>query len=42
MSFKHFKITGATGQIGYTLLLNLANGSVFGNDTSVTLSLQVN
>ena len=44
MSLKHLKIcvTGATGQIGYTLLLNLANGSVFGNDTSVTLSLLVN
>ncbi len=32
-------VTGAAGQIGYSLLFRLASGEVFGNDTQVELSL---
>lgn len=32
-------ITGAAGQIGYSLLFRLASGEVFGKDTQVTLNL---
>lgn len=32
-------VTGAAGQIGYSLLFRIANGDVFGKDTEVTLQL---
>jgi len=32
-------VTGAAGQIGYSLLFRLASGEVFGRDTAVELSL---
>lgn len=32
-------VTGAAGQIGYSLLFRIASGEVFGPDTKVTLSL---
>ncbi len=32
-------VTGAAGQIGYSLLPRLASGEIFGNDTKVTLQL---
>ncbi|MCX6126030.1 MAG: malate dehydrogenase, partial [Proteobacteria bacterium] len=32
-------VTGAAGQIGYSLLFRLASGEVFGEDTPVQLSL---
>ena len=32
-------VTGAAGQIGYSLLFRLASGEVFGQDTKVSLSL---
>lgn len=32
-------VTGAAGQIGYSLLFRIASGEVFGKDTKVTLSL---
>ena len=38
---KHIKIavTGASGQIGYALLFQLASGEVFGKDTQISLNL---
>ena len=38
---KHVKVavTGAAGQIGYSILPRLANGEVFGPDTRVSLHL---
>ena len=32
-------VTGAAGQIGYSLLFRIASGEVFGKDTPVELSL---
>ncbi len=32
-------VTGAAGQIGYSLLFRLASGEVFGSDTKITLKL---
>lgn len=32
-------VTGAAGQIGYSLLFRLASGEVFGHDTKITLNL---
>ena len=32
-------VTGAAGQIGYSLLFRIASGDVFGPDQPVTLSL---
>ena len=31
-------VTGAAGQIGYSLLFRLASGEVFGKDTPIELS----
>ena len=41
MSRKNVKVavTGAAGQIGYSLLFRLASGEVFGNDTKISLHL---
>lgn len=41
MSRKNIKVavTGAAGQIGYSLLFRLASGEVFGSDTKITLKL---
>lgn len=41
MTKKHVKvaITGAAGQIGYSLLFRIANGDIFGKDTEVTFQL---
>ena len=42
MGFKNtvkVAVTGAGGQIGYSLLFRLASGEVFGPDTQVELSL---
>lgn len=41
MTKKHVKvaITGAAGQIGYSLLFRIANGDIFGKDTQVTFHL---
>ena len=40
---KHVKVavTGAAGQIGYSILPRLANGEVFGPDTRVSLHLSL-
>ncbi len=32
-------VTGAAGQIGYSLLFRLASGEVFGQNTKITLKL---
>ncbi len=41
MNMKHVRvaITGAAGQIGYALLFRIANGDMFGKDTTVDLQL---
>ncbi|VAW31613.1 Malate dehydrogenase [hydrothermal vent metagenome] len=41
MSRKNIEVavTGAAGQIGYSLLFRLASGEVFGSDTKITLKL---
>ena len=36
---KHIAVTGAAGQIGYSLLPRIAAGEIFGSETSVTLQL---